>query len=97
VIRHRVDPGDVPAEKAARRLHLTVEEFRQKLPDLLARGFPVPDPTTGNFDLDAIDVWRRSRNPHLFPQATQARLIPGPTARDANDVVASRLARARGG
>ena len=61
-IRFRVDPADVPAEKAARRLHLTLAEFQQKLPELLARGFPPPDPTTDMFDLDAIDAWRASRH-----------------------------------
>jgi hypothetical protein len=61
-IRFRVDPADVPLEKAARRLHLTSQRFRELLPELIARGFPKPDPDTGNFDLDAIDLWRRSRH-----------------------------------
>jgi hypothetical protein len=61
-IRYRVDPGDVPAEKAARRLGLTLDRFKELLPDLLRRGFPPADPTTGNFDLDEIDRWRRSRH-----------------------------------
>ena len=61
-IRFRVDPADVPAEKAARRLHLTQAEFREKLPELLARGFPPPDETTGMFDLHAIDRWRSARH-----------------------------------
>jgi hypothetical protein len=33
-IRYRVDPADVPAEKAARRLHLTLERFNEVLPNL---------------------------------------------------------------
>jgi hypothetical protein len=61
-IRFRVDPRDVPAEKAARRLHLTPGAFADKLPELLNRGFPPPDPTTGMFDLDAIDQWRADRH-----------------------------------
>jgi hypothetical protein len=65
-IRYRVDPADVPAEKAARRLHLTLERFNEVLPNLLKRGFPAADPDTGMFDLDAIDQWRKSRNPRLF-------------------------------
>ena len=32
------------------------------LPGLLARGFPAADATTGNYDLDAIDLWRRQRH-----------------------------------
>jgi hypothetical protein len=61
-IRYRVDPGDVPPGKAARRLHLTLDEFTTRLPNLLARGFPPADPDTGMFDLDAIDLWRRRRH-----------------------------------
>jgi hypothetical protein len=65
-IRYRVDPGDVPADKAARRLHLTPERFAELLPKLSGRGFPAPDPDTGMYDLEAIDLWRKSRNPRLF-------------------------------
>jgi hypothetical protein len=65
-IRFRVDPGDVPTEKAARRLCLTEAQFLERLPQLLLRGFPPADPTTGMYDLDAIDVWRRLRHSHLF-------------------------------
>ena len=65
-IRHNVDPGDVPPAKAARRLGLTEGEFALKLPELTARGFPAADPTTGMYDLDAIDLWRKSRNPRLY-------------------------------
>ena len=65
-IRFKVDPGDIPPEKAARRLHLTIEKFKDVLPRLMARGFPAPDPDTGNFGLDAIDQWRKLRTPGLF-------------------------------
>jgi hypothetical protein len=65
-VRYRVDPGDVPPEKAARRLHLSLDRFNEVLPRLLQRGFPWADPDTGNFDLDAIDRWRKLRNPALF-------------------------------
>lgn len=65
-IRFRVDPGDVPAIKAARRLHLTSAEFADLLLRLLLRGFPPADPDTGMFGLDAIDVWRKLRNPKLW-------------------------------
>src|SRR5262245_19587124 len=61
-IRFPVAPRDVPAEKAARRLHLTLADFGAKLPALLARGFPQPDPTTGMFDLTAIDEWMTARH-----------------------------------
>lgn len=61
-VRYRVDPADVPAEKAARRLHLTPQQFRELLPNLMLRGFPAADPDTGMFDLDEIDRWRRLRH-----------------------------------
>jgi hypothetical protein len=83
-IRFSVEPRDVPAGQAARRLGTSTTEFEAVLPKLIARGFPEPDPDTGNFDLDAIDAWRRARHPHLF-------LTDTPRARDARAVVAARL------
>jgi hypothetical protein len=53
---------------AARRLGLTLEQFQEALPDLLRRGFPPADQTTGHFCLEAIDRWRFRRFPQLFPQ-----------------------------
>jgi hypothetical protein len=88
-MRFRVDPRDVPPEFAARRLGLPLPQFQEMLPALQARGFPMPDPTTGNFDLDAIDEWRKRRNPHLFG------LTDAPAARDAKLVVPGRLDRMR--
>jgi hypothetical protein len=84
-LRFRVEPKDVPAHAAARRLGLTEADFARHLPILLARGFPAPDATTGHFDLDAIDEWRRRRHPGLFLTS------PG-EARDARAVVKGRLA-----
>ena len=55
-VRFHVDPRDVPPEKAARRLHLTLNEFKALLPKLRKRAFPNPDPTTGMYDLKAIDT-----------------------------------------
>jgi hypothetical protein len=76
-IRFRVDPRDVPLEKAARRLHLSTTEFRINLPALLARGFPRPDPTTGMFDLAAIDQWMTARhnpNPGSYALTAESKL-----------------------
>jgi hypothetical protein len=56
-VRFRVQPRDVPAVKAARRLHLTQAEFEACLPELTDRGFPRADPTTGMYDLNGIDAW----------------------------------------
>jgi hypothetical protein len=89
-LRFAVEPRDVPEEKAARRLHLTATEFKKKLPALIDRGFPEADPTTGMYDLDAIDAWRRSRHANLF-------LTTPLQARDARSVVAARLGGMRRG
>lgn len=66
-MRFSVEPRDVPPEIAARRLGLTLDQFHEKLPALLQRGFPAADATTGNYCLEAIDQWRMRRFPHLFP------------------------------
>jgi hypothetical protein len=89
-MRFHIEPRDVPLEVAARRLGKTRAELEAVLPDLLARGFPQPDPTTGNFDLAAIDRWCDARYPHLFGDG-------GMQARDARDVVQDRLAKLRAG
>jgi hypothetical protein len=89
-MRFKLPPGgDVPPAVAARRIGLAVESFNEALPALMKRGFPAADPTTGNYDLDAIDAWRRRRFPHLYPGDG---LTPPATARNARDVVAARVA-----
>jgi hypothetical protein len=70
-IRHRVDPRDVPAEKAARRLGLTSTAFAELSDLLFARGFPRPDPTTGLYDLKAIEDWMDRRS-NLTPSVMRA-------------------------
>jgi hypothetical protein len=90
-MRFRTEPRDVPPEAAARRLGKTFAEFDAALPDLVARGFPQADPTTGNFDLAAIDRWCDARHPHLFGGAAAMQ------ARDAKDVVRDRLAKLKAG
>jgi hypothetical protein len=89
-MRFRVEARDVPPEYAARRLGVGYpEEFEAKLPNLKARGFPPPDPDTGNFDLDAIDAWRKARYPHLFGGEVAMQ------ARDASTVAKDRIAKLR--
>lgn len=65
-IRYHVAPRDAPPAIAARKLGLTLDEFSEKLPALIARGFPAHDKTTGKYDLRAIDEWQNARYPHLF-------------------------------
>lgn len=94
-MRFKLPPGgDVPAEVAARRLGMETATFKAALEILIGRGFPPADQTTGNFDLDAIDTWRRARHPHLFPAD---RLTPGTPALDARSVVRGRLRGGTGG
>ena len=45
-------------------------DFERVLPQLNERDFPKPDPTTGNFCIEAIDKWRLRRHPSLFPMLT---------------------------
>jgi hypothetical protein len=85
MIRFRVESRDVPASEAARLLGVDLTPFDTALPSLLARGFPGPDPTTGNFDLKAIENWMDRRS-GLQGVSSQA-------AKDAATVVASRLAK----
>ncbi len=86
-IRHRVDPRDVPADKAARRLGLTLAAFEEVKNRLFARGFPRPDVDTGLFDLKAVEDWMDRRSG----------LTPNLAARDASTVVKARLEAMRGG
>jgi hypothetical protein len=90
-MRFRIQPRDVPPEVAARRLGIAISDFKERLPRLIARGFPAPDPDTGNFDLDAIARWQDARHPHLFGGAVEV------GARDARDVVGDRIAALRAG
>jgi hypothetical protein len=90
-MRFRIEPRDVPQEVAARRLGKTLAEFNAAMPYLVARGFPQADPTTGNFDLAAIDRWCDARHPHLFGGTAAMQ------ARDAKDVVQDRLAKLKAG
>jgi hypothetical protein len=64
-IRFPVDPRLVPASKAARRLHLTEAEFKEKLEALLRAGMPRACSVTGHYDLKAIDAWLNLSNLRL--------------------------------
>jgi len=86
-VRFRVDPRDVPVEKAARRLGLTLAAFEEVKDRLFARGFPRPDPDTGLFDLKAVEDWMDRRSG----------LTSNWAARDASAVVKGRLEAMRGG
>jgi len=70
--------GDVSLRIMVRVLAISVDDFERMRPELEARGFPKPDSTTGNYDLDAVHAWRKFRNPHLFG------LTAVPAARDSS-------------
>lgn len=74
-IRYPVEPRDIPPEKAARRLHLTLSDFDAVRARLERRGFPVPDPDTGMYDLRAIDAWMDKR--HHLTAPCEAQQSPG--------------------
>ena len=94
-LRFKLPPGgDIPPVAAARRMGLSLDAFREALPKLVSRGFPQADETTGNFDLDAIDVWRRTRNPHLFPDSLDlSEFPPRPpaTTPDVSEVIRQKI------
>jgi DNA-binding IclR family transcriptional regulator len=50
-MRFQVEPRDVPPKDIARRMGMSLTDFRAALQSLIARGFPQPDLDTGNFDL----------------------------------------------
>lgn len=79
----KMEIGDVTPIEAARLMSLSLEQFDVCKLSLIDRGFPPPDPTTGNYDIDAIQAWRRSRHPRLFPEAP--RLTAVPKLRDARE------------
>jgi hypothetical protein len=51
---------------------LTPDQFVECRRRLYARGFPVPDETTGLYDIEAIDRWRMRQRPDLYPEVQTA-------------------------
>ena len=90
-LRYKIAPRDIAPGKAARLLGLTLVAFERCKDDLFARGFPRPDPTTGNYDSRAIEAWQNARS------GLGESLTAGPKARDAADGFAERVASLRDG
>jgi hypothetical protein len=84
-IRFSVEPRLLPPVKAARRLHLTLTEFDDKLAVLLDAGFPGACPITGYYDSHAIEAWQDRRS-------GLAGTVVASAALNADDVVMRRLA-----
>lgn len=83
--------GDVAPSIIALRLGLSLADFNLRLAELERRGFPTPDPTTGQYCIEAVDRWRLRRHAKLFPE-----LVHSPTAVDAGNVFAERMGRLNG-
>lgn len=66
-IRFPVQPRMVPPEKIARRLGVTLAEFRLKQAELEQEGFPPADRLLGTYCLEAVDRWI-DRRAGLIPQ-----------------------------
>jgi hypothetical protein len=49
---------------------LSLSDFKIMLSQLVGRGFPEPDATTGLYCIEAVDRWRLRRHSSLFPQLT---------------------------
>ena len=86
----KIVPRDVPASAVSRPLGISEAHFANCLADLLARGFPGPGATTGNFDLKAVEAWQDRRS------GLSGAIVAG-MAKDAGAVVAERLAAMRNG
>jgi hypothetical protein len=71
-LRYKVAPRDIAPRKAARLLGLTLADFNRACDDLFARGFPRPDPTTGNYDSRAIARWQDARSGLAAAPLTEA-------------------------
>lgn len=65
-VRFSIDPEYIPPEKVARWLHLTPAQFDEQLPKLRTLKFPEPNPVTGNYDIDALRLWKRLFNRDLY-------------------------------
>ncbi len=65
-VRFPIEPAFLPPEKVARWLHRTPAQFAEDLPKLRELGFPAPNPVTGNYDIDALRLWKRGDNPKLY-------------------------------
>ena len=88
-IRIAVAPRDVPPREVARHLGLSLGAFELVREELFARGFPRPDPTTGNYDLVAVGAWMDAR--HGGSLTSEAK------PRNAAEVFGERAARLRNG
>jgi hypothetical protein len=82
------DRGDVAPSVIAARLGLSLSEFEARRLELVRRGFPEPDETTGRYCIEAVDRWRLRRHACLFPELTYA-----PAALHAGSVFDDRLRR----
>lgn len=98
-IRFKLDPAYAPPEKIARLLSLTIGQFDGCKARLYARGFPVPDETTGMYDIEAVERWRKRQRPDLYPELTISAtpLDKGPPRKSMGDRFVEAQERRRNG
>ncbi len=89
VPRFKIVPRDVPASAVARLLGVSEARFVDCVSDLLARGFPGPDATTGNYDPKAVEGAGSPLRPERHDGCADGK--------DASAVIAVRLAAMRNG
>lgn len=90
-IRFHVQTRDVPPSIAARALGLTLDKFSEHLPALVKRGFPQHDPTTGNYDLKAIERWQDLRHKDLLAGNSGDNVSIVPSEPSGADITRERL------
>jgi ABC-type glycerol-3-phosphate transport system substrate-binding protein len=64
---------------AARRLGISVNDFKERIDAFEKAGFPSPDPVTGHYDIEAIDRYIEARNPKLFGKPDDGGAITDPS------------------
>ena len=93
--------SDYPARIISKILGISLDEFGDRLPRFLSRGFPPKDPDTGNYDVESVHRWMALRHPHLWPELFAAASSPHRSAthmiQEPNPVVADRIEAIRSG
>lgn len=92
---------DYPARIVAAVLGISLDEFSDRLPRFLARGFPPADPDTGNYDVESVHRWMALRHRHLWPDlfasASPSHRSGADMIAEPNPVVADRIQAIRSG
>ena len=98
-VRFKLEPAYASPEKIARLMSLSLIQFEECRPRLYARGFPVPDETTGMYDIEAVERWRKRQLPDFYPELTIPTVAPdkGPPRKSMGDRFVEAQERRRNG